>query len=103
MTGCTVTCEGRTLELSEIELARGSRELAARLGELRQACPTARIIDDFALVPMMILEVILHGHPTQVMVDPLSVMRRLGIKSELPARLEEMATNDDAGDCWLEV
>lgn len=101
MSGCTVTCEGRTVELSEIELARGRRNLVTRLGELRQACPSLRIVEAFELAPMMLVEMNLHGHQTQVLVDPLDVSRRLGLRPALPAWMEELS--NEAGDGWLEV
>ncbi len=92
--------EGRApFTVPEISVARGRALLAERLAELRQVCPSLRVVDDFEnALPIMVVEVTSHGGPMDVLIDPLGLLERCGYTPELPERLRNLD-----GESWLEI
>jgi hypothetical protein len=77
MSGLTVSADGgKPFVLSELELARGRRDLKRQLAEIRAACPAMRIVEDFAPAPMVTVGWWHEGAPVEVRVDPLNLVQR---------------------------
>lgn len=81
-----------------VELARGRRVLKKRLGELRQASPGLTVLKDWRpTIPVVLAEVTVQGQRTPLLVDPLFLFQRCGVRFHLPPELE--LHGDDWAEC----
>ena len=75
--------------LDDLELARGRRDIVKRLGELRQASPSMRVVKDFSPAPARLVEMMFQGRLIEVLVDPLDIFRRAGVEIVPPDWITE--------------
>jgi hypothetical protein len=101
MNGAKIECNGTILRLSETELEHGERAISSRLDEIRETCPTLRILEDLSPIPIRLVEIQMLGIPCPMYVDPLGILDRIGYKAGIPPEVERrMAELDVMGD-WV--